>query len=100
MVVDHPSILNLLVREYFKGMSDEESENYINAFFAGCEELDFYSLIRRYAQLDTNDIKLIQSFLNKGQNPEIIKQYKVTTEYPVESTPTNTTPQGNDADSK
>ena len=100
VVVDHPSILNLLVREYFKGMSDEESENYINAFFAGCEELDFYSLIRRYAQLDTNDIKLIQSFLNKGQNPEIIKQYKVTTEYPVESTPTNTTPQGNDADSK
>jgi len=100
VVVDHPSILNLLVREYFKGMSDEESENYINAFFAGCEELDFYSLIRRYAQLDTNDIKLIQSFLNKGQDPETIKQYKITTEYPTETTPTNTTTQGNEADSK
>ena len=100
VVVDHPSILNLLVREYFKGMSDEESENYINAFFAGCEELDFYALIRRFAQLDTNDIKLIQSFLNQGQDPETIKQYKVTTEYPTETTPTNTTTQGNDADSK
>ena len=100
VVVDHPSILNLLVREFFKGMSDEESENYINAFFAGCQELDFYELIRRYAQLDTNDIKLIQSFLNKGKDPEVIKQYKITTEYPVESAPTNTTTQGNDADSK
>jgi hypothetical protein len=100
VVVDHPSILNLLVREYFKGMSDEESENYINAFFAGCEELDFYALIRRFAQLDTNDIKLIQTFLNKGQDPETIKQYKVTTEYPTENTPTNTTTQGNEADSK
>lgn len=83
VVVDHPSILNLLVREYFKGMSDEESENYINAFFAGCEELDFYGLIRRFAQLDSNDIKLIQSYLNKGADPEIIQQYKITTEFPV-----------------
>jgi len=46
VVVDHPSILNLLVREHFKGMSDEESENYINSFFAGCEEIDFYDLIK------------------------------------------------------
>jgi hypothetical protein len=44
VIVDHPSILNLLVREHFKGMSDDEAENYINAFFAGCEELDFYDL--------------------------------------------------------
>jgi len=83
VIVDHPSILNLLVREYFKDMSDEESENYINAFFAGCEELDFYSLIRRFAQLDSNDIKLIQSYLNKGVDPEVIQQYKITTEFPV-----------------
>ncbi len=83
VVVDHPSILNLLVREYFKNMSDEESENYINAFFAGCEELDFYALIRRFAQLDSSDIKLIQSFLNTGADPEVIQQYKITTEYPV-----------------
>ena len=100
VVVDHPSILNLLVREYFKGMSNEESENYINAFFAGCEDLDFYELIRRFAQLDTNDIKLIQAFLNNGKSPETIKQYKVTTEFPVESEPTNTTTQGNGSGSQ
>jgi outer membrane protein OmpA-like peptidoglycan-associated protein len=87
VIVDHPSILNLLVREYFKGMSDEESENYINAFFSGCEELDFYGLVRRFAQLDSNDIRLVQSFLNKGIEPELIQQYKLTTEFPITEDP-------------
>ena len=80
VVVDHPSILNLLVREHFKNMSDEESENYINAFFAGCEELDFYSLIRRYTYLDSSDITLIKMFLEKGKDPEVIKKYKTVIE--------------------
>ena len=90
VIVDHPSILNLLVREHFKGMSDDESENYINAFFAGCEELDFYDLVRRYSQLDRNDIRLLQNFLDKGKDPEFIQQYKVTTtDPPIIETPTN-----------
>ncbi len=87
VIVDHPSILNLLVREHFKNMSDEESENYINAFFAGCEELDFYDLVTRYTQLDSNDVKLLQSFLNNGNSPEFIQQYKITTDLPVVDTP-------------
>jgi hypothetical protein len=91
VVVDHPSILNLLVREYFKDMSDDEAENYINAFFAGCEELDFYGLIRRFAQLDSNDIRLIQSYLNNGVEPELIQQYKVNTEFPVTEDPSSNT---------
>ena len=91
VIVDHPSILNLLVREQFKGMSDEESENYINAFFAGCEELDFYGLIRRFSQLDSNDVKLIQSYLNNGADPQLIQQYKITTEFPVVDDPGTST---------
>lgn len=93
VVVDHPSILNLLVREHFKNMSDEESENYINAFFAGCEELDFYALIRRYTQLDINDVTLIKMFLEKGKDPEVIKTYKVVTDPVVNEQPS--TPTGN-----
>lgn len=80
VVVDHPSILNLLVREHFTGMSDEESENYINAFFAGCEELDFYALIRRYTQLTKEDAELIKMFLETSKDPEEIIRYKVTTD--------------------
>ena len=76
VVVDHPSILNLLVREHFKDRSDKEADDYINAFFAGCVDVDFYDLIRRYATLDPDDIDLIIKFLNGGKNPDEIQKYK------------------------
>ena len=81
VVVDHPSILNLLVQKVFKGMGEEESDNYINAFFAGCEEVDFYSLIRTYTTLTRDDIENIQKYLegDKPDEDQIIK-YKVVTE--------------------
>ena len=59
VIVDHPSILNLLTREFFKTFNDEEADNYINAFFAGCKDLDFYDLIRKYTTLSKNDLKKI-----------------------------------------
>jgi hypothetical protein len=79
IVVDHPSILNLLVKEFFKNMTDEESENYINSFFAGCEEVDFYDLIRRYSTLTPDDVNLIAQFLNEGKDPDVITGFR--TEY-------------------
>lgn len=63
VVVDHPSILNLLVSDLFKDMSDEESDNYINAFFAGCVEVDFYSLIRKFPTLAQTDIETVKLFV-------------------------------------
>ena len=78
IVVDHPSILNVLVREHFKNMSDEESDNYINAFFAGCEELDFYAIIRRYSTLDSDDVTLISNYLNKKVDQKTINTFKST----------------------
>ena len=80
VVVDHPSILNLLVTKVFKGMSDEEADNYINAFFAGCEEVDFYSLIRTYATLNKEDIDNIKKYLEAGSDTTSIQKYKVVTE--------------------
>jgi hypothetical protein len=94
IVVDHPSILNLLVREHFKNMSDEEADNYINAFFAGCEDLDFYDLIRKYSTLSKDDIDLIISFLEEGKgdnNGEPLKKRKRVLTPPVEDNPGTTT---------
>jgi hypothetical protein len=59
VVVDHPSILNLLIKD----ISDEDAENYLNAFFAGCETVDFYDLVRRYSTLDKSDLELIIAYL-------------------------------------
>jgi outer membrane protein OmpA-like peptidoglycan-associated protein len=75
VVVDHPSILNLLTRRHFESMSDEEAENYISAFFAGCEELDFYDLIRKYTKLTPTDLELIIIYL------DYIKGHKSDTYY-------------------
>ena len=76
VIVDHPSILNLLVRDHFKGMSDEEADNYINAFFAGCEDVDFYGLIRKYTTLTPVDVKAIEAYLNQNKDTKTIQRYK------------------------
>ena len=76
VIVDHPSILNLLVQNHFKNMSDEESDNYINAFFAGCVDVDFYGLIRKYTTLTPDDITAIKSYLNGNKDPNVVTQRK------------------------
>lgn len=99
VIVDHPSILNLLVREHFKGMSDEESENYINAFFAGCEELDFYDLIRRYSTITPDEAKLLIDYLNGGKDEDTISRNKFYLD-PVEQNEPGISPSTSAADTK
>jgi len=76
VIVDHPSILNLMVKDLFKDMSDEESDNYINAFFAGAEDIDFYGLIRKYTTLTENEVQRILSYVNGNKDPNTITKYK------------------------
>jgi len=94
VVVDHPSILNLLTREYFKNVPDDQADNYINAYFAGCQDLDFYTLVRTYTNLNDTDINLVLSYLNKNADPQTISNYKTQTIPPATqqqpTTPTGT----------
>lgn len=87
VVVDHPSILNLLVRDHFKNMSDEESENYISAFFAGCEDADFYELVKRYPGNSPSEISEITRFLNENKDPNEIEKLKVNGSAVVDNSP-------------
>jgi hypothetical protein len=87
VIVDHPSILNLLVQDHFKNMPDEEADNYINAFFAGCEDMDFYGLIRKYTTLTQDDITKIQAYLNGNKDTNTITKYQ-TVIAPIANTPT------------
>jgi hypothetical protein len=95
VIVDHPSILNLLVREHFEGMSDEDSDNYINAFFSGCEDIDFYDLIRRYTKITPDESKLIKEYLEGGTDPEVIQKYRVETD-PIPPSAPDTAPEKNE----
>jgi outer membrane protein OmpA-like peptidoglycan-associated protein len=105
VVVDHPSILNLLTRRHFESMSDEEAENYISAFFAGCEELDFYDLIRKYTILTPTDLELIIIYLDyiKGHKSDTYYKLKfhqeagkTVTVDPVDTVNPYTAPPAND----
>ncbi len=87
IVVDHPSVLNLLVRDHFKNMNEEQVDEYLTSFFAGAKDIDFYSLIRTYTNLEPNDIELIQQYLNSKTDKELIKKEKQSFTTQVVNTP-------------
>jgi hypothetical protein len=93
VIVDHPSILNLLVREHFKSVNETDTDAYINAFFAGAKDIDFYSLIRQYTHLDSDDIKMIQNYLGNGGNPSDIQRFKSGVSSVVKDSPDGTSTQ-------
>jgi hypothetical protein len=66
IVVDHPSVLNLIVN---KVMSDETNNEritgMIESFFAGCLKYDLYELAKKYPLANPNELYLIQNELNQ-----------------------------------
>ena len=93
VIVDHPSILNLLVREHFKSINETDVDAYINAFFAGAKDIDFYSLIRKYTHLESDDIKMIQNYLGNGGDPSDIQRFKNGVSSVVKDSPDGTSTQ-------
>jgi hypothetical protein len=65
-------------QDLFKNMTEAEADNYINAFFAGCKDLDLYDLLKTYVTIDTEDATLIQQYLNadKSPDPQTIKKFR------------------------
>jgi hypothetical protein len=51
IVVDHPSILNLIVDNELKNAPDQTADKIIESFFAGCREFDIYEMASRYGDL-------------------------------------------------
>jgi hypothetical protein len=78
VIVDHPSIMNLMSQDLFKNMTEAEADNFINAFFAGCKDLDLYDLLKTYITIDIEDAILIQLYLNAGESPDptTIKKFR------------------------
>jgi hypothetical protein len=94
VIVDHPSIMNLMSQDLFNNMSDAEADNYINAFFAGCKDLDLYELLKTYVTIDVEDATLIQLYLNSDNSPDpqTIKKFRyISTPMTVPGQPPTTT---------
>ena len=48
IVVDHPSILNVIVDKELKSVPDQSADSVIESFIAGCAEFDIYELADKY----------------------------------------------------
>jgi hypothetical protein len=65
IVVDHPSVLNVIVN---KVLSNETNKTRINSildsFFAGCRKYDVYELAKLYVNINPNDLYELQQAVN------------------------------------
>ena len=68
IVVDHPSVLNLVVNKVLNNETNREKINsLLESFFAGCVKYDLYELAKRYPLANPNDLYVIQTELDSKQ---------------------------------
>ena len=56
IVVDHPSIMNLIIDKELKGQNGEQVNAIVDSFIAGCLNYDIYDLVTKYPQFSLSDI--------------------------------------------
>jgi outer membrane protein OmpA-like peptidoglycan-associated protein len=83
IVVDHPSVLNTLVRKQLEKLSPGETDSIINSFFAGCVKYDLYDLA---AKFNTIPVNLLYEYQQLLSNPRLTDEQKYAT---LNEIPTN-----------
>jgi outer membrane protein OmpA-like peptidoglycan-associated protein len=73
IIVDHPSILNVIVKKHLK-TNKEKMNSIIDSFFAGCTKYDIYQLALKYNTIPTKDLYTYQEILN---NPRLTDEETV-----------------------
>jgi hypothetical protein len=68
IIVDHPSVMNVLVEKQLKGQNKERINSIIDSFFAGCVKYDIYELAKKFNMVPTKDLYTYQQILN---NPNL-----------------------------
>ena len=77
IIVDHPSILNLIAKKELNKLNDSEVDEIINAFWSGCIEFDTFELARIWGQFSESDIDYFKKLIlqiKTGQSNEVIKE--------------------------
>ena len=86
VVVDHPSIVNLLRKKLEKNISPEKQEEIMTAFFAGCKDYDIYELASEFSSLSMNDVERLDEYLKlEGDLKSDVKDGEKVITKPVES---------------
>ena len=75
IIVDHPSILNLIVKKQLQNADSEKINSIVEAFFAGCAKYDIIELAKRFPNVESKDLVTFQEILSKpGVTIEQIKE--------------------------
>jgi hypothetical protein len=70
IIVDSPSIMNLVVEKQLKGAAKERIDSIIDSFFAGCVKYDIYELAQKFNTIPSKDLYTYQEILNNPQLTE------------------------------
>jgi outer membrane protein OmpA-like peptidoglycan-associated protein len=70
IVVDHPSVMNTIVRQQLKSKSAQEVNSILDSFFAGCVKYDIYDLALKFNQIPTSDLYTYQQLLNEPKKTQ------------------------------
>lgn len=69
VVVDHPSIFNLLRKKLEKSVTDEgKRQEIMDSFIAGCKDFDIYELATEFASLSMNEVQTLEEYLNANSS--------------------------------
>ena len=94
IIVDHPSVINLVVNKELKSETNVERINKIvDSFFAGCLKYDLYELAKRWNTIPSDQLFKFQQIITspnvKPEDVELIKNEipKTEPDYVDEGTP-------------
>jgi hypothetical protein len=68
IIVDHASIMNVIVDKQLKGVNKERVNSILDSFFAGCVKYDIYELAKKFNTVPTKDLYTYQEILT---NPNV-----------------------------
>lgn len=65
MIVDSPSVLNLIVDQQLKGQTNKQVDSILESFFAGCVKYDLYELAKKFNTFKLSELQQIQTTLTE-----------------------------------
>ena len=97
IVVDHPSVLNILVNKVLANETPINANKMLESFFAGCQKYDLYDLASKYGTVNRTALQEIQKILTTSPAEyEDIKEMITITP----NTPGQLNPKTDDADTQ
>jgi hypothetical protein len=80
IVVDHPSVLNVIVNKVLANETNKvRVDSILESFFAGCRKYDLYELAKKYYTIPPNDLFEIQQAITSKELTREQLEYTINT---------------------